>query len=159
MRAALAAIDRRDRDWLDRQPPPARHTLALPVLLRWASTVADDLAGEYMLEAINQRLNRAGWALAAHPELAFRLAASCGIGAPLAHTWLAGAVRATADQARHRLLAEHYPLAKPADLDLLLTLYDQAALETLARERGWSDHAMKDLHDGRAAARRRAAAA
>ena len=121
----LRAIDRRDGDWFGRQPAEAQKTFAPPVAQRFAVTVADGAEAAYMLWMVNERVNRRLYDLYKHPELTYRLLASCGLGVLQKHQWLAGATRRHAGNIAVDLLASQHPEANDDEIAFLLSQYDR----------------------------------
>lgn len=122
---ALDAIDRRNGDWFASQPEAARKEFAPVVVTRWAATTENGPNADLMLWLVNERVNRDLFDLHKHPELVFRLLASCGIGRPLRHKWLAAARPLSASNKALALLAEHHPSASEQELEMLLSLYSR----------------------------------
>lgn len=123
MIALLRAVDRRDGDWLAKQPEDARKEFAPLVAMRWATGVKDGITAAYALWLINRRVNRHLFDL--EPDLAYRLLASCGIGTGSTPQWVAGPRRTAGENAALCLLAEHHPMASDAELRMLLSLYSR----------------------------------
>lgn len=145
LNALLTAVDRRDTGWLHRQAEAVRKDFAPLVMMRWVATVSDGPEAVYMLWAINERVNGHLFDFAKHPDLMFRLMASCGIGKKLNHQWLAGPVHKVHSNAASRLLHEHYPEASDAEIALLLTLYDRPAFLRFIDECGVQEKDAKDV--------------
>jgi len=123
---ALDAINRHELDWLDKQPEDAQKEFRPPVVLRWASTVADGPAAEYYLHEMNEVVNLNLWNLNAYPDLVFRLMASCGpklTGKDKPrHQWLGMAEKAAIGGKAKDLLARFHPSANDTELLMLLRL-------------------------------------
>lgn len=125
---ALAAVDRRDGAWLDRQPPETRDGLAPPVFLRWASVLGDDSRAAQVLLALNAVVNPHLYDIHRdHPDLLFKLTALCGAGSRQRHTWIAGPKRRASSNLAHQLLARFHPDANDQEIDLLLRLHTPAS--------------------------------
>lgn len=118
----LRAVDRCDGDWLSRQPAEARKAFSPLTAMRWAATVSDSPEAAYMLWMVNDRANAHLFDLApSHPNLVFRLLASCGLDRALRHQWLPGGGRRRVNSnAATSLLAQQYPEASDAELEMLL---------------------------------------
>lgn len=119
----LSAIDRRDGDFLQRQPEEARKAFSPRVVLRWASSVNGPMA-EYYIEATNQIVNVEMDAISDHPELQYRLMAMVGVGKPLRHNWIAmPKTKIKSPTKLHDFLAQWHPLASSKELDQLLRMH------------------------------------
>ena len=134
----LRAIDNHDVNWLARQPDDVRTEFVPLTAMRWATCVQAVKAG-YMLWVINRRVNRYLFSpgLAHHPDLMFRLLASCGLqDGVLQRTWIAGPKQSGNGDLLLDLLAEQHPTATDAELRLLLTLHSRDDIATLAEDCG-----------------------
>lgn len=80
----LGAIDQHDMEYLKNHEHGKG--FAPPVVLRWASSC--DRNTEYWLRSINLRANVHHYAIYAHPDLQYRLMASCGLGNRERHNWI-----------------------------------------------------------------------
>jgi hypothetical protein len=122
----MQAIDQRAFNWLASQPEDVRKEFAPLVAMRFAAGVQNDgPAAVYMLWLVNQRLNRHLFDLYQHPDLCFRLLASCGQGRMLRRQWIKGPSRTATDNAALQLLAEHHPLASERELRMLLSCHSR----------------------------------
>ena len=137
----LNAIDQHDSDWLMAQPEDARKEFAPSVAMRWASNVSDSVEAAYMLWTINDRVNRHLFDLSQHPDLCYRLLASCGIKRSLHRQWL-GPRRAT-DNLALSLLGEYHPSANETELRLLLSLYTRDTFADFLGDCGLDDEKSK----------------
>lgn len=141
----LRAIDQRNFGWLDKQPEDARKEFAAVTAIRFVSAVRGDGAiAAYMLMMVNQRLNRHLFDLHKHPDLCFRLLASCGNGRVLRHEWLKGPERAASNNLALQLLAEQHPLANDHELLGLLSLYSRKQFADFLADCGITDKAAAD---------------
>jgi hypothetical protein len=164
---ALAAVDRLDGDWLDRQPEENRKGFAAPVFLRWASAIdGGDFAQEYTISLVNDRVNLyANELMSKYPDLLFRLAASCGVGDRQRHVWLPLAKRkgpsVHSGNAAWQLVAEFNPSASEAEIDLLMGLHTADSFRAFAEDAGLQQDSSKEVlkaYDNLAAKTKNAAA-
>jgi len=142
---ALRAMDTRDGGWLGRQPEEARKGFAAPVFLRWASAVQDGPAGEATIWLVNERVNIGALdMMGPHPELLFRLAASCGLGTRQRHEWLGMPSRkATSNKARE-LVERFYPTANAWEIDMLLRQHTRDTFQQFVNETGCTPDEAKE---------------
>src|SRR5262245_44267224 len=115
LNSLMRAIDQHDINWLAAQTEEERREFVPLVAMRMATGVRQDgMEAVYMLMVINRRVNRYLFAagMSQHPDLMFRLLASCGLreGA-LQHTWIANARQAGPANRALDLLAELHPMA------------------------------------------------
>lgn len=118
--AALDAIDRRDATFLERQEDEVRKGFAPPVVLRWAAGLAfDGEASDYMLLTVNARANVDFHNIWEHPDLQYRLLASCGIGSRQKHKWIPMATRKKSVEGLLGFLSKYWPEADEGELQML----------------------------------------
>ena len=141
----LRATDRGDGDWLGRQPADAQKDFAPTVVLRWAAALNNGSEAAYMLWLINERVNGHLYDLAKHPELIYRLIASCGLGKPQRHQWLSAPSRKNANNAATNLLLTCYPEANDMEISLLLGQYDRDGFLQFIDECGIQPTESKDV--------------
>ena len=142
--ALLNAVDRGDGDWLSKQSEAARNEFAPLVAMRWATGVTDGVATAYMLWLINYRVNRHLFDLQKHPDLCFRLLASCGGKGRLAREWLAAPRRTIGDNKALGLLAEHHPMASETEMRMLLSLHTRDSFADWVADCGIAKDKAKD---------------
>jgi hypothetical protein len=144
MVALLRAADRRDGDWLAKQPEDARKEFAPLVAMRWATGVRDSGTAAYALWLINRRVNRHLFDFHQHPDLCYRLLASCGLALGDVPEWLPGPRRTAGENAALRLLAEHHPMASDAELRMLLGSYSRDDFSQFLGDCGMPKDKVKD---------------
>lgn len=117
----LDAIDQRDTGYLDRQTEEARKAFHAPVVMRWASGMQfDGEVSDYMLLTVNARANVNFYDIWEHPELQWKLLASCGIGARQKHKWIDAAKRLKTAEGLLGFLSKYWPEANEDELRLLV---------------------------------------
>lgn len=141
----LRAADRCDGDWLARQPADAQREFAPSVAQRFAVTVPNGPEAAYMLWMVNERVNGHLFALHKHPELVYRLLASCGLGKPQKHQWLAPPARKNTGNPVVNLLLTCYPEANDAEISCLLMQHDHASFIQFVDECGIQPSEAKDI--------------
>jgi len=134
---ALAKIDQCEGGWLAKQPDAVRREFIPLTALRWTVSVPDSEMACYNLWLVNERVNIHLWKLQQrHPDLLFRLLASCGFGTALEHRWLAGpGGRGVADKAR-ALVADMHPECNDDEITTLLSLHDRVSFKQFIDECG-----------------------
>ena len=140
----LAAIDRKDYGYLDRQPEESRKGFAPPVALRWTSSVTGQ-AAEYYLEITNRVANLHFHDLHQYPDLQYRLLAACGIGGRQNHKWIGGP-KSSSKKAR-TYVAQFFPLASHSEIDLLMSQFTQETFIEFVNQSGCPPKDTKDLVD------------
>lgn len=142
----LAAVDRRDLGWLDRQPPEAKKEFAAPVVLRWASSVQGPNA-EHYLWLVNEIANIDFHTLYQHPELQYKLIAMCGVGKNQRHQWITNAKVTKKAPKVHTFLSRFHPLASAREIDMLIGLHTKETFTELVYASGAAPEEAKDLID------------
>lgn len=125
----LAAIDRRDFGFLDRQDEEVRKGFAPPVVMRWASAAGSGTTADIALITVNEKANRHFYDLYEYPDLQYRLLAACGTGRVLRHHWIVPSKAKRTSSKLTTFLAEHWPDANDQELDLLLHQFDRNSFE------------------------------
>ena len=146
--AALKAVDTNDGDWYKNQTAEAKKEFATPVFLRWASTIdnrnSDEIA--YMLCSINESVNVHMWHIWEHPELTFRLAASCGLGWKRRGAWIKGPERKTKTNKLYAFMVKFYPDANDTEINLVLKKHTKESFsEFVYTETGSPDDECKEM--------------
>lgn len=118
----LSAIDKRQKNFLSDQPEEARKGFAPPVVLRWAASVdgKKDIS-EYYLLAINERANTFSKDLwSQHPDLLYRLMASCGLGSKQRHQWIPFPSKSKNISKARDFVGSFYPQYKEYEIDMIM---------------------------------------
>lgn len=113
----LAAIDKHDTDFLSRLPEEQSKGFAPPVVLRWASAVSGEMKDWYLL-AVNERANVHFYDVWQHPDLQYRLLASCGFGRKERHEWISGTKSVT--RKRRDFVAKYWPDVNELEASIIL---------------------------------------
>lgn len=133
----LRATDRRDGNWFANQSAEAQKEFAPPVVLRWAATVEGGQEGAYMLWMVNENVNVHMYDLYKHPELVYRLIASCGVGKPLKHQWIPAHKRKGGENKAFELLAKMHPDSNDRELEMLMDKYTKETFSELVLDCGF----------------------
>jgi hypothetical protein len=141
----LKAIDKRDKNWLSQQSLESQKAFNPKIVLRWASTVPNNgTEAYYMLFILNERLNVHLWTLQKHPELLYKLFASCGIGKQIKRQWLGDKQTKRENNKAYNLLALHNTNASEKELDMLLSLYTKDTFSEFISECGLQPDVAKE---------------
>lgn len=116
----LAAIDKRDFDFLDRQTDELKKAFTPLIVMRWASAARDGDDADLMLMLVNTYANPNFFDIADHPELQYKLMTSAGLGAKLRHEWIAMPKRKASASKVHEFLQRWWPEANEHELNILL---------------------------------------
>lgn len=141
----LRATDQCDGNWFEKQPEDVKKEFAPVVAIRWASTVNDGPEAVYMLWIINERVNVHLFDLNKHPELLYRLMATCGLGKPLRHQWLAPHKRKGEGNKAFELLADYYPEANTDELEFLMSMHTKTSFSQFVNDCGMQPVDAKDI--------------
>ncbi len=141
----LRAVDQHKLDWFSKQPEDAQKEFAPPVVLRWGSTVEGAQTAAYMLWLVNERVNVHMYTLYKHPDLIFRLLASCGVGSPQKHLWIPMHKRKGGENKAIEFLATLYPEANDREAEMLMGKHDKKSFSNLLQECGIQPDEAKSL--------------
>jgi hypothetical protein len=142
--AMMSGVDKRDREWFDRQTPELQKTFAPPVALRWASAVQGPDAESYLI-LVNEFANPNFHDLYQYPDLQYRLLALAGRGRPIRHEWIPITRRGKAGTALQEFVGRYYSLASLAEIDLLIDLFTPETFEEFVNQSGCSPEEAKDI--------------
>lgn len=118
----LNAVDKKNYDWFSKQSDDAQKEFAPSVAMRWLSTLDNiGMASEYMLVMVNERVNDHLWDYSKHPDLVYRLMASCGLGSTQKHQWLSPQKRKNEGGKAFELLQKHNQEVNEDELDFLMS--------------------------------------
>ena len=119
----LSSIDKRDFDYLSRQNDDLKKSFAHLVAMRWASSIQDGDAAQLYLWLINERVNLNFWELGSHPELLYKLMATCGLGVKQRHDWLAMPKKKESTHKLHEFLSTFWPEANDLELTIIINQF------------------------------------
>lgn len=126
----LSAIDRRDFDYLDKQPEEARKGFVPLVVLRWASSAGAGVAHDINLMLVNEKANRHFFDLYDFPDLQYKLMASAGDGRQQRHHWIAPSKpKRSKSSTLVSFLVGHWPDANDQEIDLILNRFTRSSFE------------------------------
>ena len=135
----MAAVDRKDRDFLDNLTPDERKQFGLYLMIRWASAVSGSPElQQYYICATNERLNKNFFDIPKEHEKLNWLATttiSPGMGTQR-REWLSAPKKGTANTKAEKFLANLYPQLDLDDIALLAELNDIKSLKKLAEDAG-----------------------
>ena len=140
----MAAIDKRDKGFLDRQSADIAKTFAPPVALRWASAVQGPQAAAYLI-LTNEFANQNFHDLREYPDLQYRLLTLAGCGRPQRHQWIPVAKQGRSATALQEFVGRFYPLASTREIDLLIDLFTEETFDEFVNECGCAPEEAKDI--------------
>lgn len=143
----LAAIDRREKDFFSGLSPDQQKGFAPPVVLRWASAVSDGPMSEHYIWLVNERANINFWDISDHPELQFKLLASCGAGRPHRHQWVPMVKKERKSNQVRDFVADFYPNANDLELDIILDKFTDQTFEDFVLSSGKPPEEIKEVLD------------
>jgi len=141
----LPAIDRRNMSFFSGLSDEEKKGFAPPVVLRFASAVNDGPTSEHYLWLVNERANINFWDIADHPELQYKLIASCGYGRSQRHPWInmVGKTKKT-DRVRD-FFSEFWPDANDRELDIIFSQFTDETFEDFVMSSGSTPDIIKEI--------------
>ncbi len=118
----LPAIDRHDLEYYTELSPEDKKGFASPVAMRFASAVESNMRDWYLI-AVNERSNLHHYDLYQHPDLQFRLLASCGMGRMERHVWIAAG--GSKEKARANFILRYWPEANDLEISIILQHFQE----------------------------------
>jgi hypothetical protein len=144
----LAALDRKDRGYLDSMTQEEQKKFSPFLMIRWGSVVdGDPTLQAYYLMSVNERLNKNFFEIntTSHKKLQWLMATTVSPGmGKQKHTWLAAGKKENNSKAC-KLLREIYPLRKEDEIELLAEITTKDQLKQLAQDHGWDDKQIKEI--------------
>ncbi len=113
--------------------------------MRWAATAEGTNEAVYMLWTINERVNLHLYDLYKHPELVYRLMASCGLGKALRHQWIPSHKRKGGANKAFDFLVSIHPDANNREIELLMGKYTKETFSELLENHGVQVSDSKEL--------------
>ncbi len=140
----LPAIDRRDLGFYGRLSDEQKKGFAPPVVLRFASS-AKGQAAEHHMWLVNERANINFWDISDHPELQFKLIASCGYGSRQQHPWINMVGKAKKSDRVREFLSEFWPDANDRELDIIFSQFADDTFEDFVLSSGCTPDTAKEI--------------
>lgn len=141
----LNAIDQRDMEFIRDLPDDKRSGFAPVVVMRWASATRGQSADWYLM-AINERANIHFFDLYAHPELQYKLLASCGIGSRERHEWISSPP--SKEKKRRAFVSKYWPEANDLEIDIILQdIQRNNSLDDLLKSMGLQNDEIKSIKE------------
>lgn len=141
LNAMLGAMDVGDGDFYTRLNEEQRKEFSAWLAMRWASSVPGDLK---TLRRVNNRVNVKFSNLADHPELQWRLIASCGTGIKRRHEFIPPPKK----QKKNKLIeimGELFPMLSTDELDVLMAVNSREDIKTMLEDLGLDNKEIKGI--------------
>jgi len=139
-----AAIDRCDFDFYSRLSKEDKKAFSPWMVMRYASSARGTDAYHYLL-MVNDIVNVDFNTLKNHPELQWKLLATCGIGHNTFHPWVPPGKGKKAATKVGKFLHQVFPTLNRKEVELLEQINSKDDLKELAKDHGLDDKAIKDL--------------
>lgn len=150
----LSAIDRNDFDFYSRLSDELKEVFEPWLAMRFASHVSGvrEVAFCYLMD-VNNNVNTNFSVLSprknddypGHPELQWKLLATCGLGKKRNHFPLINPPKKRKKNKLETLLMDRYPTLNKNELELLMEINDTNSLKELAQDTGLSNKDIKEL--------------
>lgn len=140
----MAAVDKRDSGFLDRQDPDVKKAFTPTVALRWTSAVQGPQAADY-LYCTNEFANINYHDLYEYPDLQFKLLTLVGAGKTQRHQWIPVAKQMKTTSAIHAFVSRFYPLANHQEISMIVNKFTLTTFEEFVNSSGSSPEEAKDI--------------
>lgn len=138
------AIDRCDFDFYARLSKEDKKAFSPWMVMRYASSARGADAYHYLL-MVNDIVNVEFNTLKNHPELQWKLLATCGIGHNTFHPWVPPGKGKKKATKIGKFLHDTYPTLNRKEIELLEQMNSKDDLKQLAKDHGMDDKTIKDL--------------
>lgn len=144
----LPGIDRRNMDFWNGITDEQKKEFSPWLIQRWAAS-AEGSPGvqEYFIQAVNERSNINMKELKDHPELQWKLLASCGIKKTYRRSWI-GAAKGIKKDRVTEFIAELYPSAGEQEIELMRVINDESELKQIAEQMNLKRSEIKEVFGG-----------
>lgn len=139
----LSAMDAGDGNFYGRLDDDQKKEFSAWMAMRWASSVTGPGADKALL-AVNRRVNVNFSSITKHPELQWRLIASCGTGVSRNHQFIPPPRKAKKNKLLG-IMSELYPLLSIEELELLLAINSRDELREMLRGHGFDNKEIKGI--------------
>ena len=140
----LDAVDRCDFDFYARLSPEEKKAFSPWMAMRYVSSARGMDAYHYLL-MVNDIVNVEFNTIKNHPELQWKLLATCGIGHKAYHPWIPPGKGKKKKTKLGTFLHDMYPTLNRKEIELLQEINSKDDLKELAREHGMDEKDIKDL--------------
>ena len=141
----MAQLDRKHRAFYDELNEQERKDFSTFLMLRWGSCISSDnpLVQQYYVMSMNE-VNKHFFDIGRHPKLQWLLMTTVSpTKKTQKHEWIAFKGKASKDK-RANFLAQLYPTAKMADLEVLSKSMSDEQLKSELLKLGWEDKKIKE---------------
>jgi hypothetical protein len=139
----LSAIDRNDFDFYSRLDKDQKKAFSAWLCMRAASSAKGADAYHYLL-MVNDIVNVDFSTLIKHPELQWKLLATCGIGHKSYHPFIHPGKKKPVTKI-HKFLQNLHPTLNKTEIALLIEINDNDELRRLAEDNGYEDSDIDEL--------------
>jgi hypothetical protein len=140
----MEAIDTRKYEWYTELSNERKNAFSAWMMMRYASSVEGNSAPLY-LYYVNECVNMHFSVLSKHPELQWKLMATCGRGKKKRHYYVKPPTGGKKKDRVSEFLLEIYPHLKTDELAMLQKMNSKEELQELAREHGYDDKTIKEI--------------
>jgi hypothetical protein len=140
----MAALDTRNYEWYNELSDERKRAFSIWMMMRYASSVEGDLAPLY-LYYVNECVNINFSEISKHPELQWKLMATCGRGIKKRHYYVKPPTSRRKKDKVSEFLLSIYPHLKTDELTMLRAMNTDEELQELAKQHGYDDKTIKEI--------------
>lgn len=140
----MGAIDTRNHDWYENLDDEKRKSFSAWMMMRYASSVEGQL-GPLYLYYVNECVNQHFSDISKHPELQWKLLATCGRGKKARHYYVKPPSSRKKKDRVAEFLSSVFPHLKNDEIDMLKEMNTTSELKKLAIENGYTDKEIKEI--------------
>lgn len=140
----LKELDTRNYKFYEELPEELRKKVGLYPIMRWASGVQtrNPELQEYYLNSINE-VNKMFFDLGKHPELQWKMLASCGLGSSIRHQWIPTMKKKNTNKL-DKLLYDYNPFLNDQELVIIKSKITIEDIKQICKDYGMEDAETKE---------------
>lgn len=148
IREVLAQLDRRSMRYFEELTEAEQKAFEPYVVMRFLSAAGEDEdldLTHYQISSVNAVANRHYSVVSRHPELQWKLLASCGLGTKRYHPWVPPGKRGRRTNRLDDLLRRFAPMASPGEIAILKRVNAPADLLALAEDYALPESDLREI--------------
>ena len=141
----LGALDKRNFSFYEKLTEEEKKGFAPPVVMRWLSAINNGPNAPLSIMLVNERANTNFYEIYDHPEVQFKLMASCGLGRTQRNQWIPLSSKNGQNNLVFQFLSKFFPEANLNELNLILNQFTAESFKEFVLSSGSSPDEEKEV--------------